>query len=83
MSISCAAGAWAMMALALEKADEMKFACYPDRKTCVEMMEGLARRTKRGFDNGVVGCRLERGDPDEIAVAPRRLPETAGIFLPR
>lgn len=75
MSISCAAGAWAMMALALEKADEMRFACYPDRKTCVEMMEGLARQTKRGFDNGIVGCRLER---DEI-IGSTKLPETAKL----
>jgi hypothetical protein len=73
MSISCAAGAWVMMALAMDKADEMKFACYPDRRTCVEMMEGLARRSKRGFDNGIVGCRLER-DP---VVGSAKLPETA------
>jgi hypothetical protein len=62
-----------MMALAMDKADEMKFACYPDRHTCVEMMEGLARRTKRGFDNGIVGCRLER----EPVVGAAKLPETA------
>ena len=79
MSISCAAGAWAMMALALEKADEMKFACYPDRKTCVEMMEGLARRTKRGFDNGIVGCRLERGE----VISSTKLPETAKLEIGR
>jgi hypothetical protein len=79
MSISCAAGAWAMMALALEKADEMKFACYPDRKTCVEMMEGLARRTKRGFDNGVVGCRLERNE----IISSTKLPETAKLEIGR
>lgn len=75
MSVSCAVGAWAMMALAMDKADEMKFACYPDRKTCVEMMEGLARRTKRGFDNGVVGCRFER----DAVVGSQKLPESAKL----
>ncbi|MBI3506237.1 MAG: hypothetical protein HY059_15475 [Proteobacteria bacterium] len=75
MSISCAVGAWAMMALAMDKADEAKFACYPDRKTCVETMEGLAKRTKRGFDNGIVGCRMER----EEIVSSVRLPETAKL----
>ena len=75
MSISCAAGAWAIVALAMEKADELRFACYPDRRTCVESLEGLARQTKRGFDNGVVGCRLER----EEIVGSTKLPETAKL----
>ncbi len=82
MSISCAVGAWAIVALAMEKADELKFACYPDRRTCVEKLEGLSRQAKYGFNNGVVGCRIEREDPDEIASAPRKLPETAGLQPP-
>lgn len=75
MSVSCAVGAWAIVALALDKADELKFACYPDRRTCVESLEGLARQAKRGFDNGVVGCRFER----DAVIGSEKLPETAKL----
>lgn len=81
MSISCAAGAWAIVALAMDKADELKFACYPDRRTCVEKLEGLSRQAKRGFNNGIVGCRIEREEESAAANAPR-LPETAGATPP-
>jgi len=65
----------------MEKADELKFACYPDRRTCVEKLEGLSRQAKRGFNNGVVGCRIER-DEEHVA-AVQKLPETAGLPPPR
>ncbi|MBI1244647.1 MAG: hypothetical protein GC202_06545 [Alphaproteobacteria bacterium] len=79
MSISCAVGAWAIVALAMDKADELKFACYPDRRTCVEKLEGLSRQTKRGFNNGLVGCRAEREEDDIVASKPAKLPETAKL----